>query len=169
MGDTVPPSETGSSKTKSEPTAGGSNLLLIVAAVVVVLYFGLLIYLLSEVYTDDKTWARELQLLGGFEAIAFTAAGYLFGREVNRKRADNAEERAGDAEKRAEEAKAEAATQTAKGKALAAAVETKAANRTPTPGVGGGGALEQLGPGTATNIADPSLQELADLSRRLFP
>jgi hypothetical protein len=40
----------------------------------------------------EKEWSRLVYLLGGVEAIAFAAAGYFFGREVNRARAERAEE-----------------------------------------------------------------------------
>ena len=40
----------------------------------------------------EEEWARLVYLLSGVEAIAFAAAGYFFGREVNRARAEAAEE-----------------------------------------------------------------------------
>jgi len=39
----------------------------------------------------DAQWNRYVYLVNGVEAIVFAAAGFLFGREVNRQRAENAE------------------------------------------------------------------------------
>ena len=48
-------------------------------------------YLLRQIAATDQEWARMIYLLSGIEAIVFAAAGFLFGREVHRKRADDAE------------------------------------------------------------------------------
>jgi hypothetical protein len=54
--------------------------------------FGIfVIYLLYYISLNDPQWNRAIYLFGGVEAIAFSAAGYFFGREVNRQRAENAE------------------------------------------------------------------------------
>lgn len=54
--------------------------------------------------TSETEWLRRIYLFSGVEGIAFAAAGFLFGREVNRGRAEQAEKRAEQAEKRAEQA-----------------------------------------------------------------
>jgi hypothetical protein len=48
-------------------------------------------FLLNHVAADATSWERYLYLLTGVEAIVFAAVGWLFGREVNRARAESAE------------------------------------------------------------------------------
>jgi hypothetical protein len=69
-------------------------------AVVVVLAFGVFAYFLVENAdtTEEREWERWVFVFGAVEAVAFTAIGWVFGREVNRERAENAEERAQTAE-----------------------------------------------------------------------
>lgn len=47
---------------------------------------------------NEHEWDRWVYVFGTAEAVAFTAVGWLFGREVSRKRADTAESRAHTAE-----------------------------------------------------------------------
>lgn len=70
-------------------------------------------YLMARVMVPDPQWIRLMDLFGSVEAIVFAAAGFLFGREVNRTRANSAETATRNAEirkeeerKKAEEAKA---------------------------------------------------------------
>jgi hypothetical protein len=49
-----------------------------------------------------------LFLFTGIEAITFAALGYVFGKDINRKRAENAEKNADDAKKKEEKANKEA-------------------------------------------------------------
>ena len=81
-------------------------------------------------------------LLGGGESIVFVAVGWLFGREVNRKQAEQAEA----ATDEAKDASADAATEKARRQALAAAVRTTLGNRKSLVGL------------------DPDLQALVDLA-----
>jgi len=55
---------------------------------------------------EELEWTRLVYLLSGVEAIAFAAAGYFFGRVVNRERAEGAEKRASEAQVDASEAQA---------------------------------------------------------------
>ncbi len=57
---------------------------------------------------QGTAWERSLYVLKGVEAIAFTAIGWLFGREVNRGGAEAAKVRADAAQKDADQAKADA-------------------------------------------------------------
>jgi hypothetical protein len=89
--------------------------------------------------TNQSEWERLVYVFGAIEAIAFAAVGWVFGKEVNRQRADNAEKRAEDAEK-------EKVTEKEKGRILAGMV------------VGGGGAegrerLEAQGAGGGNRAA----------------
>lgn len=111
----------------------GERLILVVAVLALVGFGLIVVYLLGRTTEANETeWTRALYLLNGVEAIAFAAAGYLFGREVNRRRAEQAEERAEQAEERVEEvgveaveARTRAVEAESKGKALAAAIRAK--------------------------------------------
>jgi hypothetical protein len=62
--------------------------------------FAILLYIVADIYLFTKLdvlkehWDKALFLYKGIEAIALAAAGFLFGREVHRDRAEKAEERA---------------------------------------------------------------------------
>ena len=63
-----------------------------ITGLAVLLAFALLInYLLTQTAASDIVWARLTYLLSGVEALVFAAAGFLFGREVHRERAERAE------------------------------------------------------------------------------
>lgn len=65
------------------------------AGLALLAFFVLLFYLLSQVQElSDIAWTRAVYLLTGVEAIVFAAMGFVFGREVQRGRAEKAEERA---------------------------------------------------------------------------
>lgn len=114
--------------------------------------FGVFILaLLFMLDLKEVNWTRALYLLNGVEAIAFAAAGYLFGREVNRGRAQNAEQLATSEKKRANKAEAQ-------GQALADVARGLAGeSRGQAPGL--------------ESIRDPDqrLQVLAELCNTLFP
>jgi len=113
----------GDSKTK---TAGGKSdvpwgILLAISLVLIAVYLVGVItmfQLADDSGTSDPIWERYTFLLAGFEAIVFTAVGWLFGREVNRKQAERAEQATDDAQKKAEEA----ASAKAKGEGLRQAI-----------------------------------------------
>ncbi|WP_373516541.1 hypothetical protein [Pricia sp.] len=64
----------------------------LIASVVLVAYGFFLYFLIGKTDAKELDWSRLIYLFSGVEAIVFAAAGFLFGREVNRKRAENAEE-----------------------------------------------------------------------------
>ena len=106
-------------------------LMTLTIAVVLLFAFGLLVYVLNGKAAGDTelVWQRRVYLFGGVEAIVFTAVGWIFGREVNRRQADAAENRANTSEQKADAAvreaataKAKAADLTARGEAAKAAV-----------------------------------------------
>src|SRR5436309_2357896 len=83
-----------------------------VVAIVVLVAFGLLlVYMMGKVHTDQQTWDRRVYLYGSVEAIVFAAAGGLFGREVNRQRAEDARTDAAKAQEKATTAEADAREQ----------------------------------------------------------
>ncbi len=77
----------------------------IIAVAALIAYGFFIHFLLGKVGADEPQWSRSIFLFSGVEAIVFAAAGFLFGREVNRKRAQNAEEEKKLAEKQREAAK----------------------------------------------------------------
>lgn len=168
-------SGTGPSAGTGAPTPQGAGLVenlrgivAVFVAVVLLLGFGALVWFLvtQAGSAAEGTWSRFVYLFGSAEALVFTAVGWLFGREVNRQAAQNAEARADQATGRAESATHEAAQEEAKGRALKAAVEARAAE---TPA--GAGRVEEksiVGGGPSSPSPDP-VRELADFARRLYP
>jgi hypothetical protein len=93
-------------------------------AILAIAGFGVFVaFLLTRLGLDDLQWTRATYLLNGVEAIAFAAAGFLFGREVQRGRAESAERRAENAEAVAVENQEDAT----KGRSLATMVKATAA------------------------------------------
>lgn len=100
------PGPTPPAKPDPIPTAVAIIVLVGYAVTVGVMYF--------LIGSGETQWTRAHLLLSGVEAIAFAAAGFLFGREVHRGQAAAAEARA-DANQKAAEG----------GRALAAMVRAK--------------------------------------------
>src|SRR5262249_7915474 len=98
-----------------------------IIAVVILAGFAYLFYNMYELASTDQPqlWERRMALYGTVEALAFTAAGYLFGKEVHREQAAKAEKRADDKTSDAERAKTEAASAEAKGRSLREMIEAK--------------------------------------------
>jgi hypothetical protein len=114
---------------------------------------------------NESEWARYVYVFGGIEAIAFAAAGFLFGKEVHRAQAESAEKRATDAEGKAKESETEAV----KGrelatfiKARAEAVRTQAA-RAAEVGFRGTKPAAELG------SVQAELDEISSVAKKLFP
>ena len=125
---------------------------LIFAAVVLLLYLVLVLLAFDKTGEASEQWARRLVLLGGIEALAFGAAGWLFGKEVSRQTIEQADARA-------EEAKASAS---------AAAVErtaaTEQAARARSDAVAAAQALKALAPAPQRDApgGGPNPRQLAD-------
>lgn len=62
-------------------------------------------FLLKHLDYGEPEWSRTIYLFGGVEAVAFTAFGYFFGKEVHRERAEKAEKKVDEATKEASSAK----------------------------------------------------------------
>jgi hypothetical protein len=60
--------------------------------------------------TDSQEWERWIYVFGAVEAVAFAAVGWVFGREVNRQRAEQAEDRASEAAAKEKEEREKGAT-----------------------------------------------------------
>ncbi len=116
-----------------------------------------MMFLLQWLSLGDSEWNRAIYLLGGVEAIAFAAAGYFFGKEINRKRAESAEASATNLAAAATSKAEDAAGSEARGQALRAAIEARK-----------GWLAGPLG----TKEAKPPeavIDELAVLAEKLFP
>ena len=100
----------------------GSTLKGIVAVVLLVLFAALMVFLLANVGVSQASWERYVYLLSGVEAVVFAAVGWLFGKEVHREQAQNAEANAERAGAGHLSAAGEAAAERANGLALARAV-----------------------------------------------
>ena len=94
----------------------------IIAILLLFAYGIFMVYLLKVIETKEPTWSRMMMLFTSLEALAFTAAGYIFGREVHKKRAEVAEADKDKAQKEAEEAKKEKQIERDKGLSLASMV-----------------------------------------------
>lgn len=162
MGDSeerTPPTE----KTATAPPEGrGMNAVRVGFAVVLGVVFICLATLmaLNADTGNDVQWQRWAGLFAAIEALAFTAIGWVFGREINRERAEGAERRAGGAERDRGEARERAAREHEKGKSLARQIVARADLAR------GGGRLEAQGAGQEPG--DANLDVLAEVARREY-
>ena len=141
-----------------------TGVALIAALIVLAVWLALLMWLMLRTDASEVVWARLFAVLGSLEAVAFAAAGALFGTTIQRQRVRDAQQQAEKAEERAtksEENSAENAQMAANGRALATAVKTRMQARSSDSGV------ERLSVGErAASAAD---DDLAALANRLFP
>ena len=98
---------------------------LVIAVIVLYVFWDLVKTMMGKTQVPELEWNRAAYLFAGVEAIAYAAAGFLFGREVHRQRAEQAERRASSEQARATEAVKKAAEETTKGKALKQVIEAK--------------------------------------------
>jgi hypothetical protein len=140
------------------PGGNGGSALKTYAGVVVAL-LALVAYVIFVSVMWDKVgdtgnrWERRLLLFDGVELIVFAGVGWLFGREVNRRQADSAEQ----AQNAAQANAATAAAEHERGQALAAAVRTSA---------GEDGALADV---TGASAARSQMNSLVALADELYP
>jgi hypothetical protein len=102
---------------------------LLVAIVVLYIFWSLVKQMMGQTKAPELEWSRSAYLYAGVEAIAYAAAGFLFGREVHRQRAEQAEERAEVAQKQATEATEKAVEETVKGQTLKQVINAKRSSR----------------------------------------
>jgi hypothetical protein len=105
---------------------------------------------------DETEWARLAWVFASVEAIAFGAAGALFGSSIQRERAE-----------KAEEAASTNAQDAANGRALAEAIKAEAPPESADEGRTGD--LESLGAGQQRDAAASVAARHAELAKRLFP
>jgi hypothetical protein len=113
--------------------------------------------------TAELEWARLQYLFNGVEALAFAAAGFFFGREVNRGRAEAAEGRATAETKRATRAEATTAQVHARGQILSEQLRQLA------DGAGGEESAASFRAASPAGGAAQRLQEIARTAQRWFP
>ncbi|MEJ2539930.1 MAG: hypothetical protein P8188_08175 [Gemmatimonadota bacterium] len=134
-------------------------------AIAVLVGFGLMVaYVVGQVGADETTWTRLAWLLSSVEAIAFGAAGAVFGASVQRDRAVAAERRAEDNQRDA-----------VAGRTLAESIKADA-RRSPPPGGPDGPAMDLSPPGglggaksAGDALGGPPMDPHVELARRLFP
>jgi hypothetical protein len=146
--------ENGSGNSKTGAVLGVAILVLVAYAIAIAFLF------VQSKSAPSETWTRYTYLLGGIEAIAFSAVGYLFGKEVHRQQAANAEKRAADAQQQATAASSDAAAAQSKGQSLAKMIKVKAGAQTKATVVGAVG-----GPGGN----ESQWEEAATFADSLFP
>jgi hypothetical protein len=123
----------------------GKDRAIVWIGVLVLVGFGvLLVYMFGLLSSSETTWNRALYLFSGVEAIAFAAAGYFFGREVHRTRAEQAEARAYQAEQQWQQWSQRALEAETKGQSLSTVADMLAKQH-------------------------PELEPLAQMAQTLFP
>ena len=179
---TAPPPPTSAS-------ASGASWRWLLWAAIAIVFAYVVFVLLAFVRADDKLpetdWSRSVYVLLGVEALAFTAVGWLFGREVHRGEAQEAQKHADEAKHvatlekdRADTAKDTAAQERSradaaqtKGRILAKAVHSLTEPEETGGGPGGGDERSPAG-GRTRGIDSPaagSAQALRSIADELFP
>ncbi|GHB10071.1 hypothetical protein GCM10010346_36530 [Streptomyces chryseus] len=129
-----------------------------VAISAVVAWLALSIYLLTRAGSAELEWTRTVWVFASVEAIAFAAAGALFGTAVQRSHVAQAEKRAQSAEQVADQNRDEAN----KGRALAAAMQADATEDQTV------GRLTPMGPQDESSAEHGTRRRHAQMARSLF-
>lgn len=136
-------------------------------------YFAIRMMGLTE--AEEMEWARYVYVFGGIEAIAFAAAGFLFGKEVHRVQAESAEKRADDAQKQAQAADGRAANAESLATnsrvfsdAIAAKEKVNKARMVRAAGTGRAKMRAAQSPISGVDLAEEDLAELYLLAKKLF-
>jgi hypothetical protein len=146
------------SSLKGESTLHGAAL--VAALALVAAWLVLLGWMVFRTTVPDLEWTRLLVILGSLEAVAFAAAGALFGTTIQRRRVEDTKERAEKADERASQAEKTSmgnAQGAANGRALATAVKVR---RSPRAAAG----VERV-----STQQQEANDELVTLAQRLFP
>jgi hypothetical protein len=86
-----------------EKAAPLSAIAVVVAVVLIAAYLVGLVVQWGQIGAAELPYGRGLHLIGGLEALAFAAAGALFGNAVQRQVTDKAEKKAATEKKRADD------------------------------------------------------------------
>ncbi len=161
---TATPTNTGKSENSTKDRFG---LIPYVIAIGVLIAYGFFIhFLVGRADAKEPDWSRLIYLFSGVEAIVFAAAGFLFGKEVNRKRAENAEEEKKQAENQKEKAQKQTVEERKKGLILGTMMiqEEKTAASMPSENMALEGMASKPGPvASMAKSARSMYPELRDL------
>ena len=154
-----------STATPADGPAGSTRLTgaaLWTAIFALVVWVGFSIVLIAEIGKDETQWTRLAWVFGSIQAVAFAAAGAVFGTAVQQQSVNTAQQQAVAARKDANQQR-EAAT---KGRALAAAIQAEVRTQSDT----GEEALTRMGTAGAprADSADQVRVRHAQLSRAMF-
>ncbi|MDN5796980.1 MAG: hypothetical protein L0H79_14640 [Intrasporangium sp.] len=144
------------------------HLLFFAAALVTVAYIAFAIVTFNRADDNgvgENQWLRTVFVIQGLEAIAFTAIGWLFGREVHRGEAAASKEQAGEAKQEAQEARARSEVAGRDGWRLAEAIRARAEVAVPAQTDGG----DENAPAGEPPFAERGLASLKSLADTLFP
>ncbi|PKA97242.1 hypothetical protein B0O79_0895 [Flavobacteriaceae bacterium MAR_2009_75] len=131
----------------------------LIAFAVLVFYGFFIHFLIGKVDSGDPSWSRLIYLFSGVEAIVFAAVGFLFGKEVNRRRAEKAETEKKEVEVQKEKIKEEKVEEHNKGLVLGAMImQAENGQKKPTANRG----LEM-------EISSSELHGLAEKAKQLYP
>jgi type VI protein secretion system component VasK len=96
----------------------------------------ILYHLVNSTGVDEVHWHRYVYIFSAWEAIVFTAIGWIFGQEVRRSAAATAINDAKDAKKDAKDAANQAREEAVRGRALAEAINASVAALGGIQGIG---------------------------------
>jgi hypothetical protein len=137
----------------------------IITGILVLIGFGgFTFFMVVSRAEGEPQWSHLVYVYGGIEAIAFAAAGFLWGREVNRQRAETAEQTATLATHQAQQAQVRAAQQEQRGRAVAALVAQKVGSAAAKAATFG-----SLGLAAVHTATQADLQEIDEFARTMFP
>lgn len=139
--------------TTTQTSTGPRWLATIVAIAAVIGYMAFILILYQQVDSAEPDWSRRIVLFTGVEAVAFAAAGWLFGKEVNRSAVDAAK----DATSQAQNNAAVAGNERGHGEMLASAIRNAAGDST---------ASTEL---RATTAARSQLGSLVAMANEFYP
>nr|MUH38703.1 hypothetical protein [Zobellia laminariae] len=129
-------------------------------AISLLIAYGFFIYfLIGKVDSGDPSWSRLIYLFSGVEAIVFAAVGFLFGKEVNRQRAEKAETEKKAVEEQKEKIKDEKVAEHNKGLVLGAMI-MQAEN---------GQKKSADNRGLEMKMSSSELQGIAEKAKQLYP
>lgn len=140
---------------------------LIIAVAVLYIFWNLVKTMMGMTKAPELEWNRAAYLFAGVEAIAYAAAGFLFGREVHRQRAEQAEQRASSEQQRAATAEKKATEENTKGKALKQVIEVKKSSLQRSAADMEG--LESFRAGGPPAAGQTDIDELSKLASEMFP
>ena len=156
--------------TRSHPLSSAATLKVALGVLAMYVIFVVVLIALRQ----DRNWDRLIYLLSGFEAIVFSAIGWIFGTTVARGAVQEAKVSQAEAKEQASTARQEAAEartseqaaraerddslkDAERGRAIAASIKAKT------------GGSSRVGARPEDTSTSPELEELRHLAERLFP